>query len=336
MEGKEVVIFTTVLTLWWSAGNCYDSVVAKDGSGDYKTIAEALIAAPNMSSKPYFIHVKEGTYNENITIPSNKTNISLVGDGMGVTIISANKSSSMGLETDNTATLEVYGSGFIGMNMTIKNTAGPEGSQAAALTSAPWHGFASYYQCQFEAFQDTIFSQVGSAFFRECEVYGTIDFITGDGQAIFQNSVVYARTPTHGQEITIVAPGQDTVTQSPGLVLQNCTISPASGFNKSAVTSYLGRPWKNQGNGVIMWSYIEDFIDPQGWLPKPNVTNIYLAEYNNRGPGSSMEGRVKWLKIIDKTEASKFTVRNFMQGGEWIPDIIPHYLDLDGAAEDSL
>ena len=51
-----------------------------------------------------FIHVKKGTYNENITIPNEKPNIALVGDGMGVTIISANKNSKQ-YRTPHTATL---------------------------------------------------------------------------------------------------------------------------------------------------------------------------------------------------------------------------------------
>ncbi|XP_059294787.1 putative pectinesterase/pectinesterase inhibitor 38 [Lycium ferocissimum] len=331
MEGKEVGIFTVMLLLWWSVGSCviFDSTVAKDGSGNYKTITEALHAAPKQSKKSYFIHVKAGVYHENVTVPTDKTNIALVGDGMGVTIIAASKSEKKGFATPNTATLEVYGSGFIGMKMTIRNTARAIGGQAAALTSATYfNGFASYYQCSFEGFQDTIFAQIGSAFFRECKVYGTIDFICGDGKAIFQNSAIYARTPLPGQGIRMLAPGSDNFTQNPGLVLQNCTISPAADFKKSSVRSFLGWPWKNQGKGVIMSSYINDFIDPQGWTPNPNVKIIYFAEYNNRGPGSGTKGRVKWSKIIDKTEAFKFTVRNFMHGDKWIPNIIPHYLDL--------
>ncbi|XP_055803608.1 probable pectinesterase 30 [Solanum dulcamara] len=334
MEGKTIVISTIMVMLWWSAVNCmtFDSTVAQDGSGKYKTITEALNAAPINSSKQYFIHVKKGIYNENVTIPNDKTNIALVGDGMGITIITASKSSK-GFPTPNTATLEVYGSGFIGMSMTIRNTAGAEGGQAAALTTAPFRGFASFYQCRFVGYQDTIFS-LDTAFFRECKIFGTVDFITGCGRAFFQNCLVKARQPIHGQVIRILAPGGDNITSNPGVILQNCNISHATDFNKSDVQSFLGWPWKNGGKGVIMSSYIGDFIDPQGWTANPEVTEIYLAEYNNRGPGSDTTHRVKWSKTIDKTEASKFTVRNFLQGDKWIPKLIPYYLDLDVGAEE--
>ncbi|MCD9642164.1 hypothetical protein HAX54_028847 [Datura stramonium] len=332
MEGEKMGILTIMMMLMWSGGNClkFDSTVAKDGSGNYKTIAEAINAAPKMSTKPYYIHVKQGIYYENVTIPHEKPNIALIGDGRRLTIISAGKFMK-GFPTPNTATLEVYGGGFIGMMMTIRNTAGPIGGPAAALTNAPFKGFASYYRCRFEGYQDTIFAQVGFAFFKECRVSGTIDFISGGGRSVFQNCAIIARTPLHGQGIRILAPGADADTANPGIVLQNCTISPEPGFNKSEVTSFLGWPWKDGGKGVIMSSYISDFIDPQGWTPNPAVNNIYLAEYNNRGPGSPTKDRVKWSKIIDKTEASMFTVRNFLHGDKWIPKLIPYYLGLDGS-----
>uniref|UniRef100_A0A3Q7F8X6 Pectinesterase n=1 Tax=Solanum lycopersicum TaxID=4081 RepID=A0A3Q7F8X6_SOLLC len=286
MEGKERVILTIIMMLWWGAGNCtaFDSTVAQDGSGDYKTITEAVIAAPKMSTKTYFIHVKKGTYNENVTIPNEKPNIALVGDGMGVTIISANKNSKQ-YRTPYTATLEVYGSGFIGISLTIRNTAGPEGGQAAALTIAPFKGFTSFYQCSFLGYQDTIFSS-DTSFFRECLIFGTIDFITGSGRAVFQNCRLKARPPIHGQGVRILAPGEGSITSNPGLVLQNCNISTTRQFNKTEIESFLGWPWKNGGKAVIMSSYISDFIDPRGWSENPQVTQTYLAEYNNRGPGS--------------------------------------------------
>ncbi|KAM3285717.1 pectinesterase [Capsicum chacoense] len=336
MEWKEMGILTIMVMLWWSAGNClkFDSTVAKDGSGKYKTIAAAINAAPKMRTKPYYIHAKRGIYYENVTIPYDKTNIALVGDGMGVTIISASKSSKR-FPTPNTATLEVYGSGFIGMLMTIRNAAGAKNGQTAALTTAPFRGYASFFRCRFEGYQDTIFA-LDYAFFRGCHISGTIDFISGNGRAIFQKCSVVARKPIHGQEIRILAPGADNITSNPGIVLQNCKIYPEPGFNRSDVASFLGWPWKNQGKAVIMSSYINDFIDPKGWLSNPEVTNIYLAEYKNRGRGSNTRGRVKWSKVISGNEASKFTVRNFLQGEKWIPKIIPHNLDhLDGA-EDSV
>ncbi|XP_029127404.1 pectinesterase 2.1-like [Cajanus cajan] len=50
-------------------------VVAKDGSGNFKTVAEAVAFAPNKSKTRYVIHVKKGTYKENVEIGKKKKNV---------------------------------------------------------------------------------------------------------------------------------------------------------------------------------------------------------------------------------------------------------------------
>jgi len=65
-------------------------VVAQDGSGKFKTVAEAVASAPDNGKTKYVIYVKKGTYKENIDIGSKKTNVMLVGDGMDATIITGN------------------------------------------------------------------------------------------------------------------------------------------------------------------------------------------------------------------------------------------------------
>lgn len=56
-------------------------MVSKDGSGDYKSVGEAIRNAPDLSDEPYTIHVGAGIYEEYIFIPPHKTNIKLVGHG---------------------------------------------------------------------------------------------------------------------------------------------------------------------------------------------------------------------------------------------------------------
>ncbi|KAJ0803979.1 putative pectinesterase [Helianthus annuus] len=81
-------------------------VVAQDGSGNYKTIGEAIAAAAKRSgSGRYVIYVKAGTYKENIEIGTKLKNIMLLGDGIGKTIITGSKSVGGGSTTFNSATL---------------------------------------------------------------------------------------------------------------------------------------------------------------------------------------------------------------------------------------
>lgn len=80
-------------------------VVAKDGSGKYKTVAEAIASAPDNSKTRYVIYVKKGTYKENVEIGKKKKNIMLVGDGMDATIITGNLNVVDGSTTFKSATV---------------------------------------------------------------------------------------------------------------------------------------------------------------------------------------------------------------------------------------
>lgn len=86
-----------------------NAVVALDGKGKYRTINEAINEAPNHSTKRYVIYVKKGVYKENIDLKKKKkTNIMLVGDGIGQTIITGDRNFMQGLTTFRTATVGKY------------------------------------------------------------------------------------------------------------------------------------------------------------------------------------------------------------------------------------
>ncbi|GFP94012.1 putative pectinesterase/pectinesterase inhibitor 22 [Phtheirospermum japonicum] len=84
-----------------------DVVVAKDGSGKYKTIAEALNVAPRHSNKRFVIYVKKGVYDENVRVEKEKWNVLIYGDGMDYTIVSSNRSNRTGSSTSSSATFGI-------------------------------------------------------------------------------------------------------------------------------------------------------------------------------------------------------------------------------------
>ncbi|RYQ86540.1 hypothetical protein Ahy_B10g106206 [Arachis hypogaea] len=108
-------------------------VVAKDGSGKYKTISEALKHVPEKSSKRTVIYVKRGVYYENVRVEKNKWNVMMIGDGMNATIVSASLNFVDGTPTFSSATFAVFGKNFIARDMGFRNTAGPQKHQAVAL-----------------------------------------------------------------------------------------------------------------------------------------------------------------------------------------------------------
>lgn len=78
--------------------------VAADGSGNFTSVMEAVAAAPDYSVLRYVIYVKKGVYNENVEIGKKKWNLMVIGDGIGVTVISGDRSFGDGWTTFRSAT----------------------------------------------------------------------------------------------------------------------------------------------------------------------------------------------------------------------------------------
>ncbi|KAK6778023.1 hypothetical protein RDI58_024741 [Solanum bulbocastanum] len=186
----------------------------------------AVFASPNNSIAPYYIQIKQGIYEEYVQIDSWKTNIIFIGDGIDKTIISGNKSYGGGIGTYYTATVGVDGEGFMAQDINFRNTAGPANYQAVALRVSA--DFCTFYRCQFDSFQDTVYAHCGKQFYRECTILGSIDFICGDAIAVFQDCLIEVRKPLKGEYIVITAQQRNDKTKPTGFVLQNCTVRLAT------------------------------------------------------------------------------------------------------------
>ncbi|KAJ4824338.1 hypothetical protein Tsubulata_004301 [Turnera subulata] len=300
-------------------------VVAQDGSGNYKTINEAIAAASKRTGSGRFvIYVKAGTYKETVQVGKGLKNIMMVGDGIGKTIITGSKSVDGGTTTFNSATVAVVGDGFIARGITVRNTAGPQNHQAVALRSGS--DLSVFYQCSFEGYQDTLYVHSQRQFYRECDIYGTVDFIFGNAAVVLQNCNIYARNPPNKTN-TLTAQGRTDPNQNTGISIHNCRVTAASDLKpvQGSVKTYLGRPWQKYSRTVFMQTYLDSLINPAGWMPWSGnfaLSTLYYGEYMNTGPGSSTANRVNWKGyhvITSATEASKFTVANFIAGGSWLP-----------------
>ncbi|KAI3417064.1 LEA_2 domain-containing protein [Psidium guajava] len=297
-------------------------VVAKDGSGKFKTISEALAAMPEKYTGRYVIYIKEGVYDEYITVTKKMVNVTMYGDGSQKTIVTGNKNFVDGVRTFQTASFTALGEGFMAQAMGFRNTAGPEKHQAVAIRVQSDR--AIFLNCRFEGYQDTLYVQTHRQFYRSCVIAGTVDFIFGDATAVFQNCLIVVRKPLDNQQNIVTAQGRYDKRETTGIVLQNCRITADKKLIpvKSKIRTYLGRPWKEFSRTIIMESTIEDFIDPEGWMPWEGefaLKTLYYAEFNNKGPGAKLDARVKWpgYKKIQKQDAAKFTVGTFLDV-DWI------------------
>ncbi|KAL2226959.1 probable pectinesterase/pectinesterase inhibitor 34 [Sesamum indicum] len=303
-----------------------DIIVSQDGNGTCKTITEAIKKAPEHSNRRFIIYVRAGKYEEKILkVGRKKTNIMFIGDGKGKTVIAGGKSVQDNMTTFHTASFAATGAGFIARDMTFENWAGPSKHQAVALRIGADH--AVIYRCNIIGYQDTLYTHSQRQFYRECDIYGTVDFIFGNAAVVFQNCSIHARKPLPFQKNTITAQNRKDPNQNTGISIHACRIVAESDLeaNKTAYPTYLGRPWKLYSRTVYMLSYMGDHIHPRGWL-EWNATfaldTLYYGEYMNYGPGGAIGQRVKWpgYRVITSTdEASKFTVAQFIYGSSWLP-----------------
>ncbi|KAG6758686.1 hypothetical protein POTOM_039045 [Populus tomentosa] len=307
-------------------------IVSPYGSDNFTTIGDAIAFAPN-NSKPedgYFvIFVREGIYEEYAVVPKNKKNIVLIGEGINRTVITGNHSVIDGWTTFNSSTFAVSGERFVGIDITFRNTAGPEKHQAVALRNNA--DLSTFYRCSFEAYQDTLYVHSLRQFYRECDVYGTVDFIFGNAAAVFQNCNLYARKPMLNQKNAFTAQGRTDPNQNTGISIHNCTIEAAPDLamdrnskDSNLTLNFLGRPWKEYSRTVIMQSYIGELIQPVGWLEwngTVGLDTVYYGEFQNYGPGANTSRRVQWpgFNLMNATQAVNFTVYNFTMGDTWLP-----------------
>ncbi|MDR0891880.1 MAG: pectin esterase, partial [Mediterranea sp.] len=108
-------------------------VVAPDGTGDYRRIADAVESVRAFMDYTVTIYIKKGVYREKLIIPSWIKNVQLVGESADSTVITyADHANINKMGTFRTYTVKVEGSDITFKDLTIENNA-PQLGQAVAL-----------------------------------------------------------------------------------------------------------------------------------------------------------------------------------------------------------
>ncbi|KAG8380220.1 hypothetical protein BUALT_Bualt07G0170700 [Buddleja alternifolia] len=301
-----------------------DVVVAADGSGNFRTVAAAVAAAPERSSRRYVIRIKAGVYRENVEVSKRKTNIMFMGDGRSNTIITGSRNVQDGSTTFNSATVAAVGERFLARDITFQNTAGPSKHQAVALRVGS--DLSAFYRCDILAYQDSLYVHSNRQYFVQCLIAGTVDFIFGNAAVVLQDCDIHARRPNSGQRNMLTAQGRTDPNQNTGIVIQKCRIGATSDLRpvQGNFPTYLGRPWKEYSRTVVMQSSITDVINPAGWFEWNGnfaLNTLFYGEYQNTGAGAGTSRRVTWrgFRVIrSATEAQSFTPGQFIAGGSWL------------------
>ena len=286
-------------------------VVARDGTGHYRTLAAAIERVRVYMDYDVTIFVKKGVYKEKIIVPEQLQNLEIVGEDRDETIITFDDHANINkMGTFRTYTLKVNGNNLVFRNLTIENNA-PQLGQAVALHTEG--DCVKFINCRFLGNQDTIYTggRYARLYFKDCYIEGTTDFIFGPATALFENCHIHCKRNSY---ITAASTPKEV---KYGYVFKKCRITTAENVTKM----YLGRPWRPYAYTLFMECELDKNICPEGWHNWGNVDNEKTArylEYNNIGEGASVKERVKWSRQLTKKEAAEITVENlFMQERDW-------------------
>jgi pectinesterase len=288
--------------------------VAADGSGEYRTIQEAVMAVRDFMQVPAVIFIKNGTYKEKLLIPSQKTNITLLGESReGVVITYGDYSGDADKHSTYTSsTVRVQGNDFTAENITFENSAGRVG-QAVALHVEGDR--ATFRNCRMLGNQDTLYLAIENSrqYYQNCYIEGTTDFIFGSSTAVFEGCTIHSKTNSY------ITAASTWPRQPFGLVFLNCKLTAAP----EATKVYLGRPWRPNARTVFLHTEMGAHIRPEGWENWGKVSNeatAYYAEFGSTGPGASAKDRVKWSRQLTAKEAKQYTLKTIFAGPiSWEP-----------------
>ena len=306
--------------------------VATDGSGDFKTVQEAIAAVPENSADRTTIHIKPGTYEGAFIVPKSKPNVMLEGEDATTTKLvwprNVRQPFPEGSDRYNPG-LYVKAADFRASKLTIANTSGEWGQGLAAKIDGDR---AIFMDCRLLGWQDTLMVNDGRQYFRDCYIEGRVDFIYGSGTTVFEHCHIH--TKNAGGHVTAASTPQD---HPFGFVFLDCkitgdetpwdpaTTNPATTQQARKVgnSADLGRPWRAYAAVAFLRCDLAEHILPAGWDNWRKVENEKTArysEYKNTGPGAATEKRVSWTKQLSDDEAAKYTVKNVLGGSDnWDP-----------------
>jgi pectinesterase len=290
--------------------------VALDGSGQFKSVQEAIMSVPaGTAQNPVVIHIRPGVYKELIYIQHEKRFFRLVGEDAARTVLTFDLHANIigkdnkPIGTFRTPSTVVDADDFLAENITFENSAGPVGQALAIRVDGDR---AVFRNCRFLGWQDTLFLNRGRQYFENCYIEGHVDFIFGAATAFFD------RCHIHCLRTGYITAASTYDYHAYGFVFSNCKIT-----GDAEVKSYLGRPWRDFANTIYLNTEMSEVVRPEGWqnwnLPAREKTARY-AEFNSRGPGANPKARVTWSKQLTSAQAKRITVRAVLSGSDkWDP-----------------
>jgi polygalacturonase len=304
--------------------------VAQDGSGDYRSVQQAIESLPNTGG---LVRIRPGVYREVVTVTVPHVRLEGTTDPTRVTIVFDRSAGTAG-GTLKSATVSVRADDFSARGITIANDfsrgreLAPQGSQAVALLVTGDR--AVFRNMRILGAQDTLYAGSKSCaseqgpciparqFFADCYIEGSVDFIFGDGKAYFENCEIHA---IPHKTVMLTAQSRHYATQESGFVFDHCKITA----DRDARQIFLGRPWRPYATVVFLNTDLEAGIEPAGWREwHPGETHsletAFYAEFRSKGPGAAVKQRDSHSKQLSSEDVRPYFLPEFLSPPDgWNP-----------------
>ncbi|MFQ6625072.1 hypothetical protein Gotur_003950 [Gossypium turneri] len=292
-----------------------------NGSGQFRSVQDAVDAVPENNRKNVMVLISPGHYIEKVVVPATKPYITFQGAGRETTFIEWHDracdrgSNGQQLRTYQTASVTVYANYFSARNISFKNTApapkpGMQGWQAVAFRIS---GDKAYFSgCGFYGAQDTLCDDAGRHYFKQCYIEGSIDFIFGNGRSMYKECELHSIATRFG---SIAAHDRNSPDEKSGFAFVNCTVTGTGPL-------YVGRAMGQYSRIVYSYTYFDNLVAQGGWDDWDHVNNqnktVFFGVYKCWGPGAAAVGGVGRAKELDFGTAHPFLAKSFVNGRHWI------------------
>ena len=308
-----LLLLLSVVSAAWAQERQDTIVVSRDGTGNFRTLQEAIESARAFMDYTVTIYVKNGVYKEKVIVPSWVENIDIIGEDRDKTIITYDDHANINkMGTFRTYTVKVEGSDITFKNLTIENNAAQLGQAVALHTEGDRLKFIN---CRILGNQDTIYTgaKFTRLYFKDCYIDGTTDFIFGPSTALFEDCIIHSKRNSY---VTAASTPKEA---KYGYVFKHCKLTAEPGVDKV----YLGRPWRPYAYTLFIECELGKHIVLAGWHywgKQSNEETARYMEYKNTGEGANASERVAWSKQLTKKEAEAVTVDAiFRTQSDWDP-----------------
>ena len=307
-------------------------LVAADGSGQFRTVQEAVDSAPDGNVR---IDIKPGEYRQLIAISTNGVELRGLGKTAQEVVLVYDNSAGTAGGTGKSGTMTLTGDNFYAENLTIANDfekrheRSNQGSQAVALHVT---GDREVFRhVRFLGFQDTLYAdskschapgggtpcQASRQYFADCYIEGHVDFIFGDAKAVFDRCEIH--TLPHVMD-TITAQSRVRPDEDSGYLFRDCAVTGDAGSEDIL----LGRPWRAYSTVVFLNTDFKAPLDPAGWKEwGGSLATSDYEEFNSHGMAGDVTKRIAPSKQLTAAAAAKYSTRSWLAGADrWDPEAV--------------